>query len=174
MVGQLVTIEVPEWTPGGWAVGVPHAPGVYAMYAGEPPRTWVAYVGMGGDLHRRLLQHFIRQDSSIVAAAAVRLDLDYVRFVAWWEHEDFGDAATLHAAELVAFDVLEPSLRSRGSPGVVASDRYADPAFRERFEAVFRAPPTGRMLHARLPDMARYVIALEARVSALESKLTES
>ena len=55
--------------------------GLYAMYAGEPPRTWVAYVGMVGNMHLRLFQHFIRRDSSVVAAAAVRLDLDYIRYV---------------------------------------------------------------------------------------------
>jgi hypothetical protein len=94
----------------------PRAPAVYAMYAGEPPRTWVAYVGMASDLHGRLFQHFVRVDSSVVAAAAVRLDLDYIRYVDWWEHEQFTYGAGRHAAELVAFDVFEPLLRSRGIP----------------------------------------------------------
>ena len=168
-----MTIEVPEWIPGGWGIGVPDDPGVYAMYAGEPPRTWVAYVGMGGNLHRRLFQHFIRQDSSVVAAAAVRLDLDYVRFVEWWEHDDFSDGAKLHAAELVAFDVFEPVLRSRGNPSRAAVELYNDPSFREEFERFFRAGPAGRMFHARLPDLARDVYRLEARVLALEERLAE-
>jgi hypothetical protein len=90
------------------------------MYAGEPPRTWVAYVGMASDLHGRLFQHFVRRDSSVVAAAAVRLDLDYIRFVDWWEDEQFTDGAVRHAAELVAFDVFEPGLRSRGNPTAAA------------------------------------------------------
>jgi hypothetical protein len=34
---------------------------------------------MAGNLHLRVSQHFIRQDSSIVAATAVRLDLDYIQ-----------------------------------------------------------------------------------------------
>lgn len=138
------------------------------MYAGEPPRTWVAYVGMAGNLHNRLLQHFIRQDSSIVAAAAVRLDLDYVRYVEWWEHEDFNDASKLHAAELVAFDVFEPVLRSRGNPSHAAVDLYDNASFRGDFDKFFRGSPTGRMVHARLPDLARRVHDLEARVRALE------
>jgi hypothetical protein len=87
--------------------------------------------GMAGDLHGRLFQHFVRRDSSVVAAAAVRLDLDYIRYVDWWEHERFGDEATQHAAELVAFDVFEPVLRSRGSPSRAATDLYGDPSFRE-------------------------------------------
>jgi hypothetical protein len=169
-----MTVEVPEWVPGGWAVGVPRVPAVYAMYAGEPPRTWVAYVGMAGNVHARLSQHFIRQDSSIVAASAVRLDLDYIRYIEWWEHQDFGDEAKRHAAELIAFDVFEPLLRSRGNPTRAAVEFYEDPAFRTEFERMFRDPPTGRMFHARLPDLARKVHSLEARIDALEARLAES
>src|SRR5262245_8537370 len=108
---------------------MPHVPAVYAMYAGEPPRTWVAYVGMASDVHGRLFQHFVRRDSSVVAAAAVRLDLDYIRFVEWWEHEDFKDSAIRHAAELIAFDVFEPVLRSRGNPIAAALEHYEDRKF---------------------------------------------
>jgi hypothetical protein len=123
---------------------------------------------MARDLHARLSQHFIRQDSSIVAAAAVRLDLEYVRYVEWWEHEDFGDESKRHAAELVAFDVFEPVLRSRGNPTRPAVELYGDPAFGDTFERFFRGEPAGRMFHARLPDLARRLYELEARVRALE------
>jgi hypothetical protein len=144
------------------------------MYAGEPPRTWVAYVGMAANVHRRLSQHFINRDSSVITAGAVRLDLEYIRYVEWWEHEDFSDGAKLHAAELVAFDVFEPVLRSRGSPTRAAVEHYEDPAFRERFEQMFIGGPTGRMLHSRLPDLARKVHSLEERVRTIEEKLADS
>jgi hypothetical protein len=168
-----VTVEVVEWTPGAWGAGLPRAPAVYAMYAGEPPRTWVAYVGMASDLHGRLFQHFVRRDSSVVAAAAVRLDLDYVRHVDWWEHEQFSDGAVRHAAELVAFDVFEPVLRSRGNPTAAALELYDAAGFRTEFEAIFNAAPTGRFLHARLPDLARQVYSLELRVKAVEEQLSQ-
>jgi hypothetical protein len=167
-----MTVVVSEWAT-GWGDGVPRGPAVYAMYAGEPPRTWVAYVGMAGDLHNRLFQHFVRRDSSVVAAAAVRLDLDHIRFVEWWEHEYFGDDAKRHAAELVAFDVFEPVLRSRGNPTAAANELYGQEAFRAELEGVFRAPPAGRLVHARLPDVARQVHSLEARVKALEEALAQ-
>ncbi len=163
-----MTIEVPEWTPAGWGIGVPRAPGVYAMYAGEPPRTWVAYVGMAGDLHGRLFQHFVRKDSSVVAAAAVRLDLDYIRHVDGWYRDEFADGSVRHAAELVAFDVFEPVLRSRGNPSRPAVELHADATFHDRMEGVFRGAPDGRFVHVRLPDVARQVHALAARVTALE------
>jgi hypothetical protein len=144
------------------------------MYAREPPRTWVAYVGMAGDLHNRLFQHFVRRDSSVVAAAAVRLDLDYIRHVEWWEHERFTDDATRHAAELVAFDVFEPVLRSRGNPTRAATSLYDDPVFRATFEHVFKAGPAGRFVHARLPDLARQAHELESRLRAVEDALGDA
>ena len=115
-----MTVEVQEWTARGWGVGLPRAPAVYAMY--ESGR-WVAYVGMAGQRHSRLSQHFVRRDSSVVTPAApVRLDIDHIRCVDWWEHESLADRDVLHAAELVAFDVLDPVLRSRGSPTAAARD----------------------------------------------------
>ena len=162
-----MTVEVSEWAA-GWGVGVPRGPAVYAMFAGEPPRTWVAYVGMAGNLHNRLFQHFVRRDSSVVAAAAVRLDLDYIRYVEWWEHAHFSDDAKRHAAELVAFGIFEPVLRSRGNPSHAAGAFYNDPRFRAELEDIFKAPASGRFVHARLPDVARQMHDLEARVRVLE------
>src|SRR5919202_1075098 len=129
--------------PGAWADGVPRRPAVYAMYAGEPPRTWVAYVGMAGNLHGRLFQHFVRRDSSVVAAAAVRLELDYVRFVDWWQDERFGDDAYRGAAELAAFEVLKPVLVSRGNATAAAGELYSQEHVRESLVEVFRRPADG-------------------------------
>lgn len=61
-----------------WA-DVPKAPAVYAMYGGLPPRTWVAYVGIAGNVQQRLLQHFDRRDSSVVTGvSAVGINIDAV------------------------------------------------------------------------------------------------
>jgi hypothetical protein len=43
---------------------VPNAPAVYAMYGGEG-REYVAYVGLGDKLRRRVEQHLINRDSSV-------------------------------------------------------------------------------------------------------------
>jgi len=70
---------------------IPRVPAVHAMYGGEPPRTWVAYVGMAGDVQSRLIQHFVQRDSSVVTgSSAVGVNIELVRFVDWWEHPDFG------------------------------------------------------------------------------------
>ena len=128
-----------------WAE-VPKKPAIYAMYGGEPPRSWVAYVGDAGNLRQRLTQHFVNRDSSVVTGtSAAGLNIDHVTRVDWWEHPRLEEEDSRRAAELVAFDVLEPALRSRGNPRQAARELYADPDFNEELASVFRAPPTGRV-----------------------------
>jgi hypothetical protein len=45
------------------------------------------------------------------------LNPDYVTELRWWEHPDFAERYVLEAAELVAYDMLNPALRSRGQSG---------------------------------------------------------
>jgi hypothetical protein len=91
-----------------------------------------------------------------------------MRYVEWWEHDTFSDGTKRHAAELVAFDVFEPVLRSRGNPSLAAVELYNDPKFRDETERIFRGAPAGRFIHARLPDVARQLYRLEERVKTLE------
>jgi hypothetical protein len=96
--------------------GIPNSPGIYALYSGES-RRYVAYVGIAGNLKNRIGQHLVRRDSSVTTGTgAVRLDPDHVREVAWWSSPFFDDRCRLEAAELLAFEVLNPTLRSRGVP----------------------------------------------------------
>ena len=125
-------------------------------------RTWVAYVGMAGDLNRRLIQHFVNRDSSVVTgASAAGLNIDLVRRVDWWEHPSFGDGDALHAAELIAFEVLDPALRSRGNPRKNALTKVDDQAFRaaDRGSRARRGrrslPAAGPLGHLRPSDRAR-------------------
>ena len=84
------------------------------MYGGEQPRARVAYVGAAGNLRQRLGQHFINRDSSdVTGTSAAGLNIDHIRYVEWWEHPVFAEQERRRAAELVAFDVLDPALRSR-------------------------------------------------------------
>ena len=146
---------------------------MYALYGGQPPRTWVAYVGMAGDLNRRLIQHFVNRDSSVVTgASAAGLNIDLVRRVDWWEHPSFGDGDALHAAELIAFEVLDPALRSRGNPRKNALTKVDDQAFRAEIEALVRGAAAGRFLPPDLWDIYARVIALEEEVTELRSQLS--
>src|SRR3954447_23265179 len=94
------------------------------MYGGWAPRLWPAYVGEAGSLSGRIDQHFVRRDSSVATGvAAATLNPDAVREVRWWEHPSFEDKAQRQAAELVAFRVLDPALRSRGGIGTESKAR---------------------------------------------------
>ena len=146
---------------------LPKRPAVYAMYGGWPPRLWVAYVGEGGNLASRIDQHFVRRDSSVATGvAAATLNPDAVREVRWWEHTSFEDKTERQAAELVAFSVLEPALRSRGGIGPESKARAAEDGFREEMRALFSGEPAGIF---RLP----WIWDMETRIEQLEAEVAE-
>jgi hypothetical protein len=157
----------------GWG-DVPRIPAIYAMHGGEPPRTWVAYVGMAGEIQGRLIQHFVRRDSSVVTrSSAVGVNIDFVRHVEWWEHPAFQDGDRLHAAELIAFEVLDPALRSRGNPRRAAVLLSQEPEFRITMEPLFKGPPAGRLTLPMLWDTAAHLQKLEGRVEELEARVRD-
>ncbi len=68
----------------------PSVPAVYAMYGGTGSGVYVAYVGSAGELTSRLIQHFVRRDSSAVTGrSAVGLNPDFITEVRWRQHPDF-------------------------------------------------------------------------------------
>jgi hypothetical protein len=92
--------------------------------------------------------------------------------VSWWQNPPFSDEAALRTAELVAFDVLDPALRSRGNPTAAALALYEESKFKSEMEALFRGPPTGRLVLPNLQDLAYRVESIERRLAALESSAT--
>jgi hypothetical protein len=72
---------------------------------------------------------------------------------------------------LVAFDVFDPALRSRGTTPDAARRRAADARFAARATRLFDAGPSGRIELPWLTDLGRRVTDLEVRVDELESKL---
>lgn len=145
---------------------------MYAMYGGDAGRTYVAYVGIAGNLNSRLVQHFVRRDSSVVTGtSAVGVNIDHVRHVQWWQSDLLNDDNARHAAELVAFERLDPALRSRGTPRREAVELCADPDFRRAVEQLLEAPPTGRLVPPRLTDVAARLAELESRLARVEEAL---
>jgi hypothetical protein len=138
---------------------VPNCPAVYAMYDGSVRDRRASYVGQAGNLRVRLRQHLIQRDSSITTGAAlVSLNPDLVRTVEWWTGDRLGDGDVLEAAELVAFDVLDPVLRSRGRPTGRAKTMYANSQFQQEWRAVFAGPPSGTLKIDTLPTLAVRVL----------------
>lgn len=103
---------------------LPNVPAVYAMFGGRETK-YVSYVGLADNLKRRIIQHLVTRDSSIATrTSAVGLNPDYVTEVKWWEHPKFTDRNFLIASELMAFDVLQLALRSRGTTQEAAKQLY--------------------------------------------------
>lgn len=151
---------------------LPSRPAVYALYGGRGRGLHVAYVGMARDLRARITQHLIRRDSSIsTGATVVTLNAALVTQVRWWEHPRFAEEAYLLAAELVAFDTLDPVLRSRGQPQEQARQLYTNPEFYSQMRAAFAGEPTGQLTLPTLQDALERIAALEERLNALEAQL---
>jgi hypothetical protein len=91
----------------------------------------------------------------------------------WWEHSDFGVRHILEAAELVAFEILEPALRSRGGIQEQSKALYADEEFTARMQTLFQGEPTGCLMILTLQDALDRIEELENRVRSLED-LTKS
>jgi hypothetical protein len=151
---------------------LPAVPAVYALYGGRGAARSVAYVGVAERLKQRIRQHIVSRDSSVVTGASVvRLNPDLVTEVAWWTHPAFAERARLEAAEMVAFDVLQPTLRSRGASQMEARRLYKDGAFYAEMSALFTAEPAGTLAILTLPDALERIAELERRVAALEARL---
>lgn len=152
---------------------LPNVPAVYALYGGRGRGQHVAYVGVTDKLRQRITQHLVRRDSSVVTGVSVvSLNPDLVSEVRWWLHPTFHDPAHVSAAELVAFDVLEPVLRSRGALEAQAHALYADETFIGQMRDLFGGTPSGRVVIPTLADALERIAALERRLAALEVRLS--
>jgi len=152
--------DVPEWE------------GIYAFYDRDPRSAACAYVGETTNLRRRLRQHLVLRNSSVATGTSVAgLRVDLIRFVQWWDHDDFDSEDKRLAAELVAFDVLDPTLRSRAGIREVAMELSQRKAFRRKMHAVFEGGPSGRLQVQGLTDLAAEIADLRQRVAELEDQL---
>jgi hypothetical protein len=91
----------------------------------------------------------------------------------WWEHSAFAERIRIEAAELVAFEVLEPTLRSRGAIRTEARRIYNDVSFHAEMLRLFANEPTDRWSIPTLQDALERISELERRLAALEAKLAE-
>jgi hypothetical protein len=152
---------------------LPNVPAVYALYGGRGRRLYVAYVGIARNLKRRVAQHLTTRDSSVATrTSAAGINPDYVTQVGWWEHPKFHEERFLEAAELIAFDVLDPVLRSRGAGTARAKQTLEDAEdFREAVRSMFEGEPTGILPIPTLQDALERLAEVERRLSTLEQAL---
>jgi len=151
---------------------LPNVPAVYAMYAGKGQGLYCAYVGVAGKLKGRVLQHLVRRDSSVTTeTSAVVLKPEYITEIRWWEHPGFAERHVMEAAELVAFDILNPILRSRGAIQEKARQLYSEETFRANMMELFQGEPSGQILLMTMQDAFERIADLERRVLELERVL---
>ena len=151
---------------------LPNTPAVYAFYSGGRGPQYVAYVGIAGKLKQRIVQHLIRKDSSVATgASAVSLNPDQLTRMEWWGHPTFNRTVNLKAAEMVAFGILQPALRSRGRDDSAGKGVLADQSFRESMAALFTGKPSGAVNFLTLADALKRIDLLEQRVEHLEGQL---
>lgn len=154
---------------------LPNVPAVYAMYGGQGRSMYAAYVGVAGNLKNRVIRHLVRRDSSVATGtSAAGLNPDFVTEVRYWEHPDFAERHVLEAAELVAFEVLNPALRSRGAVQEQARSLYEDIAFIEHMKPFFQGEPIGCLVIPTLQDALDTITDLERRIAKIEARLAGS
>jgi len=83
----------------------------------------------------------------------------------------FEKTERLKAAELIAFEILNPVLRSRGAVNRSASQLLSDKLFYEMFRNIFKGNPTGNISFPSLSDAFERMNELEQRIQKLETSL---
>jgi hypothetical protein len=148
---------------------LPRGLAVYALYGGGVRDRDLAYIGVADILVRRVVEQLVVRDPLLLAESPVVALLPfYVSEIRWWSDPSFGDGNALHAAELVACDLLDPPLRGRSRTSARVFALYEDARFRERMEELFRSAPGGRLLLPTQAHALEWLAALELRVKALE------
>ena len=151
---------------------LPNVPAVYAFYSGGRGPKYVAYVGIAGRLKQRIVQHVIRRDSSVTTGtSAVNLNPDQVTSLSWWVHPDFTETVGLKAAEMVAFEILNPALRSRAGADNAGLTMLADKEFYNRMKSLFTGNPSGTIKFYSLSDGIKEINKLKKRVDKLEEMI---
>jgi len=149
----------------------PNSAAVYAMYERVNDKK-AAYVGISSNLKSRLRQHMIRRDSSATTnVSAVRLDPDYIRKIKWWTSDKFEDKKVLEAAELIAFDIFNPVLRSKGSVSVSAKELYDNEDFNKEMINKFKEGYSGEIVFPNFNLVLDRLDKLEREVERLKTEL---
>ena len=150
---------------------IPRSAGVYCLLGFSARGLYPAYVGIASNLLNRVAQHREYRNTSVTTgASAASLDTTLVGGCRWWTNSSFNDPVRLGAAELVAFELINPVLRSRGGINRAAEALSRNPEFRDWFAAKLLIPD-GQVAFPGVAELAAEVRDLRRRVEALEARL---
>ncbi len=157
-----------------WSIQfISKAPGIYCLLGFSHRGLWPAYVGIGTNIQTRVSQHLEYRNSSVsTGASAVSLDPSLIGGCRWWTDPSFQDPVRLLAAELIAFEHLQPALRSRGGINRAALDLQRDPAFCAWVSDLL-TQQTSMVEFPGISHLGKQVRALEKKIEILEAKLAE-
>ena len=148
---------------------IPKKPGLYIL---RDRNGEVAYVGISKNVRSRIDQHLYRRDSSITTGVSTTmLNPDFVTKIEWWIRDIFSDKASREAAELIAFDIFEPSLRSRGRSSKAAQKKLNDLGFKAQIEEILGSLPDGFHIPKNLDNLCHIVASLMKEVEDLKAKV---
>ena len=146
---------------------IPKTAGIYAMCGRNRS---VVYVGQTTNLRARIGQHMIRRDSSVTTGVSTAvLNPEKVAHIHWWRTR-FSDKDHLEAAEVIAFKVLNPSLRSHERITDCAKAILTDQKFHDEMTCLFGSDPSGVFHPKTFDNLANWVLELHNRVSELEKQ----
>ncbi len=153
---------------------LPTVPAVYALCSGNKRSKHIAYIGIASVLRRRVRQHLLKRSSSVsTGASAVSLMPEHVTEVWWWEHPGFSVDAALKAAEQIASELHNPTLRSRGRLEKAAIQMLRSKRLRKGMEQLFYGAPTGIIQFPTLSDAMDRVRILESTIDDLQQQIKE-
>ena len=151
---------------------LPNTPAIYVLYGGKGQRKFIAYVGITDKLHRRIHQHLIKRDSSIATGTSVvSLNPDYVTALKWWEDSDFSIKEYREAAEIVAFNFLNPILRSRGHHSDKSKELENNEEFRNKIKTLLEGSPSGTKELPDFQDLLDKMNELEMDIKNLKKRI---
>lgn len=164
----------PDASEANTVADLPDLPALYALYGGRGDGLYPAFVGITDDLKTRIEQHLVRSDSRAVGeTAAISVNPQYVTEVRWWTNQGFTQKLTMEAALLVAYDFLEPVVRSELGITDGARKLYKDSAYVARMREMFKQPPAGHLVIRSLDDAWAEIDAQAARLAELEQRLVQ-
>ena len=147
---------------------IPKEAGIYAMY---DRNREVAYVGVSKNLRNRIEDHMTYRSSSVTTGvSATVLNPEKVGHICWWLNPKFSDKGYREAAEVIAFKILNPSLRSRGKVINRTKPFLEDQTFCDEMARLFRSKPSGVFYPKTFDNLADLVLELQNRVSELEKQ----
>jgi len=149
---------------------LPQVPCVYALISGTPSNRNIAYVGITGNLRVRIKQHLIDRDSSIsTGTSAAMLNPDYVTEIQWWTSPIMKSKIGREAAEIIALDILQPTLQSRGSHSRAARAKSRTKPFVDDVTKLITSNSTGSLSIPTLVNIVSRLSELEERLDRLEN-----